>query len=68
MFQLIFMDQIEDVGSDLQTNKGENCIVIKLKEGLKESKIILTTQVMSNARMSTFDAQKQSQPYVSLWA
>ena len=39
------MDQIEDVAVDLQSVKGENCIIIKLKEGLKESKVILTQQV-----------------------
>lgn len=40
------MDQIEDVCSELQTVKGENAIVVKLKEGLKESKVILTNQVL----------------------
>lgn len=44
-FQLIFMDQIEEVSSDLQAVKGENCIVVKLKEGFKETKVILTNQV-----------------------
>uniref|UniRef100_A0A915I086 G protein-coupled receptor kinase n=1 Tax=Romanomermis culicivorax TaxID=13658 RepID=A0A915I086_ROMCU len=42
--ELIFMDQIEDVSSELQMCKGENSIIIKLKEGLKESKVILTNQ------------------------
>ncbi|KAK0421219.1 hypothetical protein QR680_015121 [Steinernema hermaphroditum] len=40
--ELVFMDQIDDVHSDLQTVKGENAIVIKLKDGLKEAKVILT--------------------------
>lgn len=39
------MDQIEDVYAELQTVKGESAIIIKLKEGLKESKVILTNQV-----------------------
>lgn len=39
------MDQIDEVSNELQAMKGENCIVIKLKEGLKESKVILTNQV-----------------------
>jgi hypothetical protein len=39
------MDQIDDVNSELQTVKGENAIIVKLKEGLKESKLILTNQV-----------------------
>uniref|UniRef100_F1KWC8 G protein-coupled receptor kinase n=1 Tax=Ascaris suum TaxID=6253 RepID=F1KWC8_ASCSU len=42
--ELVFMDQIEDVASELQSVKGENSIVIKLKEGLKETKVILTNQ------------------------
>ncbi|VDK51223.1 unnamed protein product [Anisakis simplex] len=42
--ELVFMDQIEDVISELQVVKGENSIVIKLKEGLKETKVILTNQ------------------------
>ncbi|KHN79022.1 G protein-coupled receptor kinase 2 [Toxocara canis] len=42
--ELVFMDQIEDVTSELQSVKGENSIVIKLKEGLKETKVILTNQ------------------------
>lgn len=42
------MDQIEDVATDLQPVKGENSIVVKLKEGLKESKVILTNQVRIN--------------------
>lgn len=43
--QLVFMDQIEDVLAEMQTVKGENAIIVKLKEGLKESKVILTNQV-----------------------
>ncbi|MFH4974706.1 hypothetical protein AB6A40_001415 [Gnathostoma spinigerum] len=42
--ELLFMDQVEDVASELQSVKGENSIVIKLKEGFKESKVILTNQ------------------------
>lgn len=45
ILQLLFMDQIDDVNSELQTVKGENAIIVKLKEGLKESKLILTNQV-----------------------
>lgn len=43
--QLVFMDQVEEVSNDLQTVKGENCIVIKLKEGTnKDTRVILTNQ------------------------
>lgn len=42
--ELIFMDQIEEVNNELTTVKGENCIIVKLKDGLKESKVILTNQ------------------------
>uniref|UniRef100_A0A0K0FEB8 G protein-coupled receptor kinase n=1 Tax=Strongyloides venezuelensis TaxID=75913 RepID=A0A0K0FEB8_STRVS len=41
---LVFMDQIEELVPELQTVKGENCIIIKLKEGFKETKVILTNQ------------------------
>ncbi|PAV58313.1 hypothetical protein WR25_14706 [Diploscapter pachys] len=40
--ELIFMDQIEDVCADLQTVKGENAIVVKLRDGFKEPRISLT--------------------------
>lgn len=39
------MDQIEEVSPDLQSVKGENSIIVRLKEGFKETKIILTNQV-----------------------
>lgn len=39
------MDQIEEVAPELQSVKGEQAIVIKLKEGFKETKIILSNQV-----------------------
>ncbi|VDN51323.1 unnamed protein product [Dracunculus medinensis] len=42
--ELVFMDQIEDVATELHSVKGENSIVLKLKEGLKETKVILTNQ------------------------
>uniref|UniRef100_A0AC35TPN5 G protein-coupled receptor kinase n=1 Tax=Rhabditophanes sp. KR3021 TaxID=114890 RepID=A0AC35TPN5_9BILA len=42
--ELVFMDQIEELVTSLQTIKGESCIVIKLKEGFKETKVILTNQ------------------------
>ncbi|KAM3715889.1 G protein-coupled receptor kinase [Dirofilaria immitis] len=42
--ELVFMDQIEDVASDLQNVKGEHSIVVKLREGFKEAKLILTNQ------------------------
>lgn len=42
--ELVFMDQIEDVASELHQVKGENSIIIKLKEGLKETRVILTNQ------------------------
>ncbi|EYC17852.1 hypothetical protein Y032_0029g1911 [Ancylostoma ceylanicum] len=40
--ELVFMDQIEDVCADLQTVKGENAIVVKLRDGFKEPRISLT--------------------------
>lgn len=39
------MDQIEEVASELQSVKGENAIIVKLKEGLKEARVILINQV-----------------------
>ncbi len=39
------MDQVDDVANDLQMIKGENCIVVRLKDGHKESKVILTNSV-----------------------
>ncbi|VDK72020.1 unnamed protein product [Litomosoides sigmodontis] len=42
--ELIFMDQIEDVAADLHNVKGEHSIIVKLKEGFKEQKLILTNQ------------------------
>uniref|UniRef100_A0AC34F000 G protein-coupled receptor kinase n=1 Tax=Panagrolaimus sp. ES5 TaxID=591445 RepID=A0AC34F000_9BILA len=42
--ELVFMDQIEEVAAELQQVKGEQTITIKLKEGFKETKVILTNQ------------------------
>ncbi|KAL7078637.1 hypothetical protein ACQ4LE_002080 [Meloidogyne hapla] len=42
--ELLFMDQIDEVTSELQQIKGESAIVVKLKEGLKENRVILTNQ------------------------
>lgn len=39
------MDQIEDVALDLHNVKGEHSIIVKLREGFKETKLILTNQV-----------------------
>lgn len=41
--ELYFMDQIEEVGNDLQQVKNENCIIIKLKEVSQDTKLVLTT-------------------------
>lgn len=41
---LIFMDQIEEVFAELLTVKTESAIGIKLKEGFKETRLILTNQ------------------------
>lgn len=38
------MDQIDEVNSELQQVKGESAIVVRLKEGLKENRVILTNQ------------------------
>lgn len=43
------MDQIEDVGPELSPFKGETTIVIKLKEGFKETKLVLTNHVSTSA-------------------
>lgn len=42
--ELVFMDQIEDVAIDLHNVKGEHSIIVKLKEGFKETKLIFTNQ------------------------
>uniref|UniRef100_A0A915CVK6 G protein-coupled receptor kinase n=1 Tax=Ditylenchus dipsaci TaxID=166011 RepID=A0A915CVK6_9BILA len=42
--ELVFMDQIDEVAAELQSIKGENAIIIKLKEGFKEAKVILINQ------------------------
>lgn len=39
------MDQIDEVSAELQSVKGESAIAIKLKDGFKENRIILTNQV-----------------------
>lgn len=39
------MDQIEEVFAELLTVKTESAIGIKLKEGFKETRLILTNQV-----------------------
>lgn len=39
--ELIFMDQLDEVSSDMQQYKGENCIVLKTKD----NKIVLTNPV-----------------------
>lgn len=39
------MDQIDEVSAELQSVKGESAIAIKLKEGFKENRIILTNHV-----------------------
>ena len=43
--ELLFMDQIDEVIAELQQIKGENAIIIRLKDGFKESKMIITNQV-----------------------
>lgn len=42
--ELLFMDQIDEVIAELQQIKGENAIIIRLKDGFKESKMIITNQ------------------------
>jgi len=42
--ELVFMDQIDEVTAELQSIKGESAIIIKLKEGLKEARVILINQ------------------------
>lgn len=39
------MDQIEEVAAELQQVKGESAITVRLKDGFKESKVIITNQV-----------------------
>ncbi|KRY32222.1 G protein-coupled receptor kinase 2, partial [Trichinella spiralis] len=42
--ELYFMDQIEDVSADLRPVKGEQSIVIRFRDGTKDSRLVLTTQ------------------------
>lgn len=42
--ELVFLDQVEEVGADLQHVKGEQCIVVRTRE----AKIVLTNPVSSN--------------------
>ncbi len=42
---LIIMDQIEEVSQDYVQIKNENCIQIKLKDNIRDPRIILTNQV-----------------------
>lgn len=62
--ELLFMDQIDEVIAELQQIKGENAIIIRLKDGFKESKMIITNQV------STFDVLRlwNGLPTKALWA
>ncbi|XP_037728538.1 G protein-coupled receptor kinase 1 isoform X3 [Drosophila subpulchrella] len=40
--ELIFMDQVEDVSSDFILHKNENCIQIRINDGSRDGRIILT--------------------------
>ncbi|XP_070854347.1 G protein-coupled receptor kinase 1 isoform X4 [Drosophila suzukii] len=40
--ELIFMDQVEDVSSDFIVHKNENCIQIRINDGSRDGRIILT--------------------------
>lgn len=42
---LIIMDQIEEVSADYVQYKNENCIQIKLKDNIRDPRVILTNQV-----------------------
>lgn len=43
--ELIFMDQIEDISSDFVHYKGEQCIQIRVNDGSRDGRIILTNSV-----------------------
>jgi len=43
--ELIFMDQVEDVSSDFIVHKNENCIQIRINDGSRDGRIILTNSV-----------------------
>lgn len=43
--ELIFMDQIEDISSDFIHYKGEQCIQIRVNDGSRDGRIILTNSV-----------------------
>ncbi|XP_039227183.1 G protein-coupled receptor kinase 1 isoform X3 [Drosophila yakuba] len=40
--ELIFMDQVEDISSDFILHKNENCIQIRINDGTRDGRIILT--------------------------
>ncbi|XP_037941906.1 G protein-coupled receptor kinase 1-like [Teleopsis dalmanni] len=40
--ELIFMDQVEDISSDFIVYKGEQCIQIRINDGTRDGRIILT--------------------------
>lgn len=46
--ELIFMDQIEDISSDFVTYKGEQCIQIRVNDGTRDGRILLTNSVGFN--------------------
>lgn len=43
--ELIFMDQIEDISSDFVPYKGEQCIQIRVNDGSRDGRILLTNSV-----------------------
>lgn len=43
--ELIFMDQVEDISSDYILHKNENCIQIRINDGSRDGRIILTNSV-----------------------
>ncbi|XP_068144802.1 G protein-coupled receptor kinase 1 [Drosophila tropicalis] len=40
--ELIFMDQVEDISSDFILHKNENCIQIRINDGSRDGRIVLT--------------------------
>lgn len=47
--ELIFLDQVEDISSDFIQYKNEQCIQIRVNDGSRDGRIILTNSVRINA-------------------
>lgn len=43
--ELIFLDQVEDISSDFIQYKNEQCIQIRVNDGSRDGRIVLTNSV-----------------------